>query len=313
MDLQIFPPRELDAVLRGLRNVAVSNDRFTEGERAYIEGIARIHGAELEAESLPPIATDAVAEIVVDPHRRKRALQLAIVMALVEPWPPSPKAEAAVRALADSFGIDEEGLEVLTEVTHGHGLSARFDMLRRVSRFIRQSPQFPGIFQMALPVLGIADTNRAMAARYRALASCAPGTFGRAVYDHFVNNEFAFPGERGGIPMPFHDVGHVLAGYNTDPEGEICQAAFQAGFARHDGFAFFLFGILQFHMGLRITPVARGYRGLFDVPRVLEALERGSACKADLSDGFDVFEHQDVPLDALRATLGIPPLRAPRL
>jgi hypothetical protein len=111
--------------------------------------------------------------------------------------------------------------------------------------------------------------------------------------------------------MVFHDLGHVLAGYGTDPQSEIQQAAFQAGYARHDGFSFLLFGILQFHIGMRITPVARGYEGLFDVPLVLTALARGAACKADLSEGYDLFANKDRPLDEVRDELGIPPLHDP--
>jgi hypothetical protein len=108
--------------------------------------------------------------------------------------------------------------------------------------------------------------------------------------------------------MVFHDLGHVLSGYGTDPQGEIQQAAFQAGFARRDGFSFLLFGILQFHIGLRITPVANGYVGLFDVPLVLDALHRGASCKVDLSEGYDVFANKDRSLNAVRAELGILPL-----
>jgi hypothetical protein len=53
--------------------------------------------------------------------------------------------------------------------------------------------------------------------------------------------------------------------------------------------------------------VARGYRGLFDVPAVLSALHRGASCKEDLRE-FDLFPHQDRALDDVRAELGIPPL-----
>jgi hypothetical protein len=109
--------------------------------------------------------------------------------------------------------------------------------------------------------------------------------------------------------MTFHDLGHVLSGYGTDPQSEIQQAAFQAGFARRDGFSFLLFGILQFHLGMRVTPVAKGHRGLFDVPLVLNALRRGAECKVDLSEGFDIFAHKDRPLDEVRSELGIPPLQ----
>ena len=115
-----------------------------------------------------------------------------------------------------------------------------------------------------------------------------------------------------GFPLIFHDLGHVLSGYSTDPQGEIQQAAFQAGFARRDGFTFLLFGILQFHLALRITPVAKGYRGLFDVPAVLTALHRGAACKVDLTEDYDLFANKDRSLETVRAELGIPPLRSTR-
>ena len=59
---------------------------------------------------------------------------------------------------------------------------------------------------------------------------------------------------------------------------------------------------------MRITPVEKGYHGLFDVPLVLSALYRGAACKVDFSDGFDVFGHKDRPLDEVRAELGVPHL-----
>jgi hypothetical protein len=307
MDLKVFTPHELAAVLRILRNVASANDRFTESERALIEGLGRIHEVDVGADTLPPISLGELARVVVDPQRRKRVVQLAIVTALVE-GAPSPATESAVRALARILGIAEEGLRVLNELTQGHALLARLAMVRRCSRFLRKTRGFPGLLKMALPVMGIARGDQTLAASYRALGSCAAGSLGRALHDHFIENEFKFPGEPGGLPLAFHDVGHVLAGYGTDPQGEIQQAAFQAGFARRDGFSFLLFGILQFHLGLRLTPVAKGYHGLFDVPRVLTALHRGACCRVDLSEDFDLFAHQDRPLDEVRAQLGIPPL-----
>jgi hypothetical protein len=310
MDLKVFAPEELHVVLRALRNVAGANGLFTEAERALVEGVAHIHDAEIVADALQPISFEEVARVVVDPHRRKRLVQLAIVTALVE-GEPSSETESSVRGLATALELDEEGLAVLYKVTHGRALLARFDMFRRVGRFVRSRPGFPGIAKMALSVLGLGGGDEILAARYRALESCGAGTLGRALYDHFVGNGFKFPGEPGGIPMVFHDLGHVLSGYGTDPQSEIQQAAFQAGFARRDGFSFLLFGILQFHMGMRITPVAKGYRGLFDVPLVLTALERGASCKADLSEGYDLFANKDRLLDKVRAELGISPLMGP--
>jgi hypothetical protein len=73
---------------------------------------------------------------------------------------------------------------------------------------------------------------------------------------------------------------------------------------------FLLFGILQFHIGLRITPIARSEQGYFDVPKVLRALARGAACKVHLSDHFDFFAHAREPVAVLRERWGVPPLAA---
>lgn len=309
MDLQVFPPHELIVVLRALRDVASENGRFTEAEQQLIEGVARIHEMVLNANTLEPIAPEEVAQIVTDPHRRKRAVQLAIVTALVE-GNPGKETEQAVRRLALALGLDEEGLDVLYEVSHGRALLARIDMVRRLGRFLRSAKGFPGILEFALPMFGFGGGDDVVTTKYRSLAECAPGTLGRALFEHFAENEFKFPGEAGGIPAfgVFHDIGHVLSGYATDPQGEIQQAAFQAGFARRDGFSFLLFGILQFHVGLRLTPVAKGYSGLFDVNLVLDALARGAACRVDLSEGYDLFGNKDRPLEEVRRELGIPPI-----
>ena len=129
-------------------------------------------------------------------------------------------------------------------------------------------------------------------------------------WEHCTKNRFGVPGEKGGIPerMVFHDFGHVLAGYDTRPEGEIQQGAFQGGFVREDGFAFLMFAIIQFHLGVKVTPVADSQIGLFDVPKVLRAAHRGAACKVDLSDHWDPFAVADVPVEQLRAEYGIPAL-----
>jgi hypothetical protein len=308
MDLTVFTPTELRVVLRALRHVALANDRFTDGERALIEGLALIHGQTVDADDLTPVSLETLAQVVVDPHRRKRTVQLAIVTALVE-GTPSDATSRSVEALAKALDIDEGGVRVLREMAHGHVMLARFDMFRRFSRFIRNVDEFPGVLKTALPLMGMGG-NPGLAARYRALEACAKGTLGRELFEYFERNQFKFPGEPGGLPAVFHDVGHVMSGYGTDPQGEIRQAAFQAGFARRDGFTFLLFGILQFHLGLRITPVAKGYEGLLDVPGVLTALRRGAACRIDFTSGYDVFADKDVSLADLRHAYGVSPLLA---
>jgi hypothetical protein len=307
MDIEVFTPRELMVVLGALRHVATVNARFTQAEKDLIEGVARIHGMELDAERLEPVAYEQVARVVLDPHRRKRAVQLAIVTALVE-GTPSPETGESVRRFARALGLDEGGLDVLYELSQGRALLARVDMTRRIGRFLRNTREAPGFLDIALPLIGIGNDDPVLAHRYRALGNCGRGTLGRAVFDHYVHNGFEFPGTARGVPAfaAFHEIGHVLSGYGTDPRGELNQAAFQAGFARKDGFSFLLFGILQFHIGLRIAPLGDHRQGLFDVAQVLEALERGAACQVDLGAGFDLFRNKGRSLEEVRSELGIP-------
>lgn len=308
MDIKVFTVGELEAVLRALLTVAQANDSFTRAERDFVETIAELHGAEIDVGALRPMRGAELASIVTDPHRRKRAVQLAIILALVE-GDVAGSTERAVHELAGALGIEEQGVKVLYDMSHGHTLIARVEMFRRVSRSIRTIDGFPGFFKTAMQALGVAPEDTALAERYQALGELPVDRFGRAFFEHYRKNGFPLPGEkRGASAVVFHDLGHVLSGYDVDPQGEIQQAAFQAGFRRNDGFLFLLFGVLQFHLGLRITPIAQSERGFFDVKRVLRAAERGAACTVDLGDGFDLFAHASKPLEQVRSELGVPAL-----
>jgi hypothetical protein len=308
MDVAIFEAEQLPLVLGALREVALANDRFTPEEAALIEGLSQLHGQPLRADELRHVSFQELARVVTDPHRRKRVVQLAIIMSLVEGQTSEGSSQPVV-ALARALEVSEPGVRVLDEVAHSRAMLARFDMVRRLQRFVRHNGG-PSFVSVAIPaLLGLAHDPE-LAARYYALAKYPPGSLGRALFQHFYEHDFALPGEKGGLPelMLFHDVGHVVSGYGVDPHGEIQQAAFQAGFARNDGFVFLLFGILQFHLGLRITPVAHGERGHFDVSLVLQALARGAACQVDFSDHFDFFRYASEPLAELRARWGVTPI-----
>jgi hypothetical protein len=308
MDIAIFDARELPFVLGALRRVALSNEVFSLQEARFVETLAQLHGQHLNADELPQVSFADVARVVTDPHRRKRVVQLAIIMSLVEGHP-CEQSSRSVLELGGLLDVTDEGMRVLDKVAHSHAMLARFDLVRRVQRFISNRGG-PGFLQVAVPALLGLGQDDVVARRYHDLAALPHDTFGYALYRHFKVNEFPMPGEKGGLPelMLFHDVGHVVSGYDVDPQGEIQQAAFQAGFSRLDGFVFLFFGILQFHIGLRITPVAKAEHGYFDVPKVLAALARGAACRVDFSDHFDFFQHAPRRLDELRTEWGVTPL-----
>lgn len=66
--------------------------------------------------------------------------------------------------------------------------------------------------------------------------------------------------------------------------------------------------ILHFHCGIKITPVVDADVGLFDIPSVMHALQRGAACKVGLSDRWNFWEVIDLPVEELRDRHAIPPL-----
>ena len=77
-----------------------------------------------------------------------------------------------------------------------------------------------GLWKLAKAALGFQDAE--VAARFAALGELGEDTLGYALYHQFVDNGFAHPGQKHGPPdsLLFHDLGHVLSGYGTDPEGE---------------------------------------------------------------------------------------------
>lgn len=303
MDIRVFTPDELPVVLRALRAVSAS-PRGAE----LCAAIARIHAATADL-SAGPAEPAAVAPAVTRPHARLRLVQLAMIAALVDGMP-TPAAARAVSDLASALGVREPGLAVIRQLARGNRGVARVLMMRRMfGRFARDAFRregFKGLRRLILPLWFGRGLDPALHARYNALGELPPGTLGHAVFDHWNDNKFTFPGAPGAIPeqMVFHDIGHLLAGFSTRPGDEIQQAAFQSGFMRRDGFSILLFGVMQFHLGIKVTPVAPGFVGWFDIPKVFRALERGAAC-IDLSEGWTIWSDATRPLAEIRAAYGV--------
>ena len=66
--------------------------------------------------------------------------------------------------------------------------------------------------------------------------------------------------------------------------------------------------LLQFHLGVRMTPIAQATTGAFDPDKVLRALRRGSAMNIDLTDGnWDFWAVMSEPIEEIRRSYGVPP------
>lgn len=307
MDIIIFDSQQLPIALGVLRGL------FPEPSPArdrYLEVIARLHGEPLRADALPSPSHMRVAAIVRDAHRRKRLIQLGALMTMVD-GQVMGKPTRALLDLAISLEVKEPVLKLLPSLVARNPITSRLHMTKRIMRSMLGSAwreEGVSVVKHIFARLAGAGEDRATAARYARLARYPAGSLGRAFWEYLALNGFALPGKRAAIPEAelFHDIGHLLSGYGTDPAGEIRQAAFQAGYMRDDGFTCLLFGVLQFHVGLRLTPVTEARAGYFDVESVMTALARGASCTIDLSDGFDFWAFAERPLESLRAELRIP-------
>jgi hypothetical protein len=238
-----------------------------------------------------------------------------VVLSLID-GEASPAEAALVERFARALEIESKDLGALRHLADKHLIRARFDIARRFfamekAREFAREKGLGWVVRTLAAMTGLRE-DPGIASRYRALANAPAGSLGRGYVDFITRNSFSYPGERGSPPevIALHDLTHVLSGYGTDPEGELQVLGFHAGCRREekDPFSFLMFGIAEFHLGVAMSPVATGSRGKLDPVLLFRAIDRGSACNIDPTDGWDPWPVMLEPLDSLRAKYGIKPI-----
>lgn len=315
MEFQRPPPELLPYGLRALKMIAAANGVFDDSERHLLTTAMNLFGARLDLDALEPIAPGELAAKIADPALRKQLLRAMVIVSLVD-GEATPDEAALVERFAAALEIKTPDLTALRHLADKSMVRARFDIARRffarekLLEFTREKGA--GWLASAVAAMAGLREDKALSSRYRALEACPAGSLGRGYFDFVAGQGFSFPGEKGSPPevITLHDLTHVLSGYGTDPHGELQVLAFHAGCRREekDPFGFLLFGIAEFHLGMAMSPVAAGSRGMFDPAAVFAALQRGVACKIDPTDGWDPWPVMDRPLSELRAEYNISPL-----
>ncbi|MBL8749457.1 MAG: hypothetical protein JNK78_09870 [Planctomycetes bacterium] len=312
MDIAVFSPSQLHVVLRALRAAAAGAGPVSADALAFLEAFRSITGHPAPADALDAIDPRIVADVVPGAHPRKRLVQLAAVAAMVS-RPVRRECADYVRALADVLQVRDPVVGVVDALARGRRLRVRMLTMRRMMRvMMKEAWRSEGLLG-PLRVLGATwlrlTVNKDRLWSYKKLGLLPEGTLGREFWAHVTSRGFGFPGELGGIPqvVAYHDVGHVLTGYGTEPEGEIRQGAFQAGNRREDGFVFLQFVLLQFHHGMKLTPIAPAFTGLFDPADVLAAVHRGACCGVDITHQWDYWPLLAKPLAEARVAIGLRP------
>ena len=252
------------------------------------------------------------------------AKQAVMLMALLEytAHPLRPQIASAVRAAARRLDTRVELVEDASELARRHFHLVYMDLERQswyTEETVRES--FGGrameLLRSKLAYEGVIG-SRAIAKRWSGLRDCAAGTWGRAVADFYERHRFPFPGQRRGIYElgARHDWLHVLADYETHPEGEIDVFGFiAASMADEHGLVLLAFTLSLFQNGSvnRVDgkPIAAARADTLDEPgavaRFVEALSRGRDCTVDVMGSLDLFAYKDVPLDEVRRRFGVRP------
>lgn len=313
MELKIPNAEQAYWGLRAMKTIALADGTFDDSERQMMESIQRIFGTAQELEQLASITPGELVRALPDAQLRLQLVQGLIVMALIDGKAGSQEVDL-VEQFAQALEVNAHEVKGLRHVLKGEILQLRLDLVRRFwlrdkLKEIWSHEGLRGLFKFVGGMAGRYE-NAALAARYQALEHYPAGSLGRAYWEYCRKNGFALPGERNGAPEPilFHDCAHVLSGYGTDPEGEVQVACFSAGFQRRDPWLFVFFVLLQFHVGIRMTPITKARTGFFNPEKALIALRRGAAMTLDLNNGWDYWPVMGEQVDELRRRYNILPV-----
>ena len=210
------------AILGAMRAIALAHgaSRMSDADSRTIEAAARIvlglpDGVPAD---LTPCPSAALARAMADdPDDATQAVRMLAVMSLAG-GSIDPDKVTLVQEYADALGVHESYVVLLAEAAAGEIAAASACMIRK------NAESFPRLDLTGIDADPIAPFlpyrgghgDAALAARYEALADLAAGTFGRAFFEHFKRNGFAFPGDPNGLAEGFttpHDTSHVLSSY----------------------------------------------------------------------------------------------------
>jgi hypothetical protein len=302
--------------------VARSRGEIAPATRRLIEAAQRhLLGSREALDDVGPILPEELADAVRRPEIRSQLVNGMVVASLSAGEPPPSQAET-VRRYAEALHVDGPQLSAIEKLASHDVLLFKLCVLRNghLPDMIKDQYRHGGVTGVVKGLMGLRGLREdpELARRFHAWETLPSDSLGAHVFRHYRDHGFPFPGERGGFPEAgmYHDVSHVLGGYDTTKEGETLVAGFIAGYreSRPDHGLFTAhFAVSIFSTGVDLTPIgvptATGTVG--DVAeRFFLAIERGSKLSQDLSANWNFWEWVELPLADARTRLGVPPKHA---
>jgi uncharacterized tellurite resistance protein B-like protein len=305
-------PAHAPLLLGAMRAVALADGEESPKERALLEAARDALGLSEPLAAYAPVTHDARALSALDPAEREHVVQSMLLMAIMDGH--GSRAEAAlIESVAARLAVHEARVANLRQLAEGRVRFMRFDLTRKgyaKSEFLRTAREegLRGLYATFGPLVGLGH-DRDVARAYIALGELPEATLGREYWSFLYRNNLDFPGEGAiGERGIWHDMIHVVGGYPVDNVGEAEVVAFMAGFRREDPFFWVFTSVLQFQVGLRISPFAPGVPDQVDPRSYLRHHRRGTLVNCDLSRDWDFRADFAVDLAAVRARFNVLPL-----
>jgi uncharacterized tellurite resistance protein B-like protein len=284
-------PAHAPLLLQAMRAVAKADGDESAQERALLDVVRETLGLAGDALALPPLDLEDPALDALDHTEREHLVQAMLLMAIMDGKGSREEAHLIERA-ARRLRVDEPRVANLRQLAEGQLRFMRFDLTRKGyarDELVRTAREegIRGLYTTFAPLVGLAH-DADVARRYIALGELPEGTVGRAYFDLLQKNDLSFPGEGPiGERGVWHDMIHVMGGYPVDPKGEAEVVAFMAGFRREDPFFWVFTSVLQFQVGVRISPFAPGVPDQIDPRQYMLHHARGAKVTCDLSRDWD--------------------------
>ncbi|KDE98336.1 hypothetical protein Y900_005115 [Mycolicibacterium aromaticivorans JS19b1 = JCM 16368] len=333
-------PAEAIAVLRAMRTVA-SADNTLPLSAADARGISSAFNTvfgqpdDVDVDALPTITPTELGDILSSEGLRLNAIRMLSVMALNDGVIEDAKL-ALVGRYASALDVRADFVAAMAALLANDIAWAAFDQIRHNVATIPGMPWIPDDPYGPFLPYGGDRADPQLRARYDALRDFPAGSLGRAFFEHYRDNGYAFPGDPRALNETWatpHDSLHVLSGYSTSAQGELLVAAFTGAAKRGNTDlmeSHIIPTILIYHMGIDINkglnagdhdriaadPSWRdNYQGNvhlgLDLAKLWVAWDRGVATTEDLYSGhWDLWSVATEQVVDLRLRYGIPRLDA---
>ena len=316
------------AIARGLCNL-VDVDGGPTNEQLRVLSVLIVHFLGLTSADLDFTNTLSAAElgvVMTGASERRRFMQLATILELCR----HPKSLEQLQKLEDygeALHVSGDALNAAKELCHKSAEEASADFLRTYQTYF---PDLSEGYHKMLSQDGQLHYDDDFFEKLQTFHAMPPGSLGKCFAEFYRRSGLTIPTRQTVNPGYYlwHDMGHVITGYEATSIGEVCLGAFKL--ALHDSDANWMASLTNFMIheaglfkpGSQVQYVSnRGSgdpygtdctKGVMEDPSapdfLAEALQRGSTCTGDFTS-LDHLAIADVPLIEIRSQYNVVPLK----